>query len=134
MIDKNNEDIIFFDGLCILCNRTVSLLIKIDTKRIFKYSSLQGEKIKSLGADGRFNFGDSIIFWSHDRVFVKAEAVINILLKLGGVYKLIGLFLKIIPIFILDYVYDLVAKNRYRIFGKNEVCMIPSDKEKDLFI
>ncbi len=65
------------------------------------------------------------IFWSDGIIYDKADAVIRILLKLSGIYKFIGVTLKIFPVFILNILYDFIARNRYRIFGKNADCLTP---------
>lgn len=67
-------------------------------------------------------------------MYDKAEAVIQILIKLGGIYKFMGIVLKVFPLVILNMLYEFIARNRYRIFGKNDACLIPTNEIRDLFI
>ena len=131
-IPKNN--VIFFDGFCVLCSGTVALLIKIDKKRIFQYSSLQGSYAQEVLNLSNINSGASVIFRSDGRSYVKAEAVIHILKKLGPIYKFLGFLLNLLPLFMLDRLYNLIAENRYRMFGKNDTCLIPDEANRSLFI
>jgi predicted DCC family thiol-disulfide oxidoreductase YuxK len=113
-----NKKIIFYDGLCSMCNRFIRILIKLDKKEKFLLASLQGKN----GAILKEKFSkelqevDSVIFYNK-QVFTKSSAVINILSELGGVYKLAYLF-NIIPSFILNFLYDYIARNRFKWFNK----------------
>lgn len=127
-------NVIFFDGFCVLCSGTVALLIKIDKKRIFQYSSLQGSYAQEVLNLSNINSGASVIFRSDGKSYEKAEAVIHILKKLGLFYKFLGFLLNLLPLFILDRLYDLIAANRYRLFGKNDTCLIPDETNRSLFI
>jgi predicted DCC family thiol-disulfide oxidoreductase YuxK len=129
-----NESVIFFDGFCVLCNGTVSQLLKMDKKRILRYSSLQGEYANKVLDSSYTQSGASVVYMSGKHLYVKAEAVIHILMILGGVYKLLAMFLNLFPLFILNQLYDFVARNRYRFFGKRDTCLIPNSEDKDLFI
>lgn len=131
---KPKYSVIFFDGHCVLCNRTVKILIKMDKGRKLKYSSLQGKMFQEVQKLQHINSSESVIFWSEGKFYQRTEAVIHILLELGGIYKMLGASLKIFPIFILDFFYNFIARNRYRLFGKKDVCLIPTDEVKDLFI
>ncbi len=128
------ERVVFFDGFCILCSKTVSILLDLDKNKWLKYSSLQGEYARNTLDSTETNFGGSVIFWNKGISYKKAEAVIQILLELGGKYKIAGIFLKIFPLFFLNWLYDFIAYNRYRIFGKNDICLVPTNENKDQFI
>ena len=119
--------IVFFDGVCNLCNKSVDFLIKADRKRVLKYAPLQSAK-KTLKSK------DSIVFLSEGQEYQKSKAILKILSKLGGFYKFIGAVFSIIPSFILDVFYDLIAKNRYKIFGRKDNCRLPTKEELELFI
>ena len=77
---------------------------------------------------------ESVVFWSDGIFYERANAVIHILIKLGGIYKIAGFALRVLPLFILNALYDMIAQNRYRMFGKNEVCLVPTEDIKNLFI
>lgn len=128
------SNVIFFDGFCVLCSSTVALLIKIDKRRNFQYSSLQGSYAQVVLNLTNINSGSSVIFYSDGRTYEKAEAVIHILKKLDPIYKLFGFLLNLLPLFILDRLYNLIAANRYRLFGKNQTCLISNETNRNLFI
>lgn len=131
---KHKDNIVFFDDLCVLCSGTILLLTKLDKKRTLKYSSLKGTFAQSLEDLRNLNSGQSVIIWSEGNVYDRADAVIHILFKLGGMYKLAGIFLNVFPLFVLNGAYDFIARHRYRIFGKRAACLVPSPEMKDLFI
>ena len=132
--NRTQENVILFDGICVLCGGAVASLIKIDRKKKLKFSQLQGAFAKEAQVLRRPHSGESVVFLSDGFVYERAEAALQILKKLGGVYQLFAIVLWIIPLFILNLFYDLIAHNRYRIFGKNEICLIPNAKIKDRFI
>lgn len=127
-------NVIFFDGLCVLCSGTVKQLLKIDKNRVLRYSSLQGEHARKVLDAHHTQSGVSVVYKSGDHLYERAEAVVHILMRLGGVYKLLAMFLNIFPLFILNLMYNFVARNRYKLFGKRDVCQLPTGKNRDLFI
>ena len=119
--------IIFFDGYCVLCNGFVDWLLKRDTKAIFKFASLQGETAKRLlGQDIQLH---TIIYFHDNQRLEKSTAVFMILSDLGGLWKITKIF-RLVPSFIRDSLYDLVAKVRYRVAGKRNSCRLPTPEEK----
>lgn len=128
----NEQPIVFFDGICKFCHGSVNLLVALDTNRKLRFASLQskiGDEISK-----RLNpIPDSILLSYQGKVFIKSEAVLTIVQLLGFPYNLLGVF-KIIPPFIRDFLYDMVAKNRYKIFGKFETCRMPDAFDKERFI
>jgi len=129
------EKIILFDGVCNLCNSSVNFIIDRDAKNIFRFASLQsevGQKILSkFGLNG--NEFDSIILISDNKYFIKSTAAINISKDLKFPWKLSVVFL-IIPVFLRDYLYDILAKNRYKWFGRKDSCRIPDPEIKNKFL
>lgn len=128
-------DIILFDGVCNLCNSFVKFIIKQDKKSKFKIASLQSDiAIDLLEKRGFANFpNNSIVYITKDKVFFKSEAVLFILYKLGYPWKALYIF-NLLPKLIRDSLYNVIARNRYRLFGKKDQCMIPVDKIKDRFL
>lgn len=126
----NTKKIIIFDGICGLCNRSIDILLKLDKQKQFKYTSLQGEFIKTLDIDADI---DSIIFYEDGTLYYKSTAILQILRSLGGIWVFINVFY-IIPKVVRDYLYDVIAKYRYQIFGKMESCRVPKIGEQALFI
>ncbi len=137
MVGSNHivrDNVLFFDGFCVLCSGTVRLLIKIDKKRILKYSSLQGNLAKVTLDSRHFGSNESVVFWEEGVFYERSEAVIRILVRLGGAYKIAGFALRIFPFFALNFLYSFIARNRFRIFGKNDSCLVPTTENRDRFI
>ena len=131
-----DKKIILFDGVCNLCDSTVQFIIRHDKKDVFRFVALQsdlGQEIaKYLGID--ISKTDSIILYEPGRAYYyKAEAAINIAKGLGSVYSLMGLF-SVLPKSLSNAVYDYVAKNRYKWYGKKSECMIPTPEMKAKFL
>ena len=129
-----NKHIIFFDGVCNMCNSFVRLIIKLDYKELFVFcpiSSKKGQKIIN-----KFNLElkniDSIILLKNNKITLKSEAVIEILVSLNLFFRFF-LILKILPSKLLDLIYDFIAKYRYKLFGRKESCIIPDEKYKSRF-
>jgi len=119
-----NENILLFDGFCNLCSRLVNFIIKRDKKAKFLFVSLQSESGQSLLK----KFGlptddfDSVVYIRSDKYFLNSSAVLHILKEMGGIWKLFFIFI-IIPNFISDLIYKIIAKTRYRIFGRHDSCI-----------
>lgn len=126
-LDK--ENIVFFDGVCVLCNSSVDLLMKMDKKNTLKFASLQGKTAQVLLSNNQLENLDSIVFFTGNALYEKSDAALEILRKLGGFWQVFLVF-KWIPKSWRDGIYSWVAKNRYRWFGKRETCRVPSEKEK----
>ncbi len=132
---KDKEIIVLFDGVCILCNGFVNFIVKRDEKAIIKFATLQSNigKIilqKKVIKDDEMN---SVIVLINDEIYTKSTAAILLLVELGGFWKCVYPFY-FIPKFIRDFFYNIIAKNRYKIFGKKETCMIPSKELAARFI
>jgi predicted DCC family thiol-disulfide oxidoreductase YuxK len=127
-------NIILFDGVCNLCSSTVSFLIKYDKNNIFKFAASQtnaGENI--IRQYNILNEGKSVIFIKDGIVFYKSDAIIEIARQIKGwphIFKYASLF----PKFLRDGIYNLIAKNRYSLFGKKETCMVPKEKDQNRFL
>lgn len=128
------NNIIFFDDVCVLCAKTVKFLIQSDKNKLLKYSTLQGCTIKKLNICFENQNIQSLIFYSDEKVYYKSQAVLKIMYLLGGWVRVLSVLLNLVPNFILNLIYDWVAKNRYKIFGKNENCYVPTMAEKSLFL
>ena len=124
------DQVIIFDGVCGLCNKSVDILIKMDKEKIFKYTSLQGKFVKTLEIEPDI---DSIIFYDDDVIYYKSTAILKILRSLGGIWVFTNVCY-IIPRVLRDFIYDVIAKYRYKIFGKMESCRMPKVGEQALFI
>ncbi|MCQ6280391.1 thiol-disulfide oxidoreductase DCC family protein [Bacillus sp. EB600] len=126
--------IILFDGECNLCNSSVQFIINKDPDGYFQFASLQGKTgQKLLKKCTIYHEIDSIVLIENDRFYIKSSAALKICKKLKGIWKLCSIF-EIIPPFIRDCFYDIVAKNRYKWFGRKESCMVPTLTVKKRFL
>jgi predicted DCC family thiol-disulfide oxidoreductase YuxK len=127
--------ILLFDGICILCNGMVKFLLKRDKKSKFKFAALQSVSGQELLKQHNLPMDqfDSFVYIYNNRVYLKSSAVLHVLKDLGGIWKLFYAFI-IIPRPIRDFGYDIVAKTRYRIFGKRDTCVIPTDDINQRFL
>ena len=131
-----DKKIILFDGVCNLCNTSVQYVIKYDKKDIFRFVSLQsdlGQKILNhIGINPKHI--DSIVLYEPGiSYYYKSTAALEIAKGLRGIFTLATVF-KILPAGIRDFVYDYVAKNRYKWYGKKDACMIPTVELKAKFL
>ncbi len=127
--------IVLFDGVCNLCNSSVQFLLKRDKKGVFKYASLQSE----IGNDLASKYGvaasklESMVFIDGGKAYTESDAVLNMTKYLGFPWNMAYGFI-IIPKFIRNPIYKWIAKNRYKWFGKQESCMLPSEDISDRFL
>lgn len=132
---KEKKNIIFFDGHCNLCNESVDLLIKFDKKNKFFFAPISGVTAKSFGVFKDVSAEKLSVAYlrGEKQIFLYSDAVIEIVVDLFLLGKLFYLF-KIFPRFFRDSIYMVIARNRYKIFGKKETCRIPTEEEKGRFI
>lgn len=127
-------NIILFDGVCNLCGNSVSLLIKYDKNNIFRFAAMQTKAGENIMQEYPIlNDKKSIILIKQGTVFYKSDAIIEIAKQITGwpsIFKY-GFFF---PKFLRDGIYDLIAKNRYFLFGKKDTCSTPSEKDIKRFI
>ena len=124
--------IIYFDGHCNLCNRFVDFLISRDAKHILRFAPLQGSTAeRHLPQEYRERLG-TVVLERDGRFYVRSTAAILAVVELGGIYRLMKVFL-LVPRFIRDAVYRYVAKNRYLWFGRRDTCRLPNPEEQAQF-
>lgn len=123
-----DTNIIFYDGYCNLCNTTLQFIVKRDKQKVFQYYTLQSKEADLL-LSKRFvdrNIPDSVILLSEGKLYTRSEAIFKILPKLGKGYQILLVF-RIIPKKFRDRIYDWIASNRYKWFGKKEHCQTNQD-------
>ena len=127
-------NIILFDGVCNLCDNTVSFLIKFDKNYIFKFAASQSNAGKNIILQYSLaDEGQSVILIKDGIIFYKSDAIIEIAKQINGwprIFKYACLF----PKFLRDGVYNIIAKNRYFLFGKKEKCMVPTEEDRNRFL
>lgn len=133
---EEGKKIILFDGVCNLCNGAIQFVIKRDKKDVFRYAALQSEIGKKMIAERGIDTSktDSIILVEPGvAYFVKSEAALEIAKEFGGLWFVFQVF-KWMPGSLRDIVYDFVARNRYKWFGRKAQCMIPTPELQAKFL
>jgi predicted DCC family thiol-disulfide oxidoreductase YuxK len=131
-----DKKIILFDGVCNLCNSSVQYIIRRDKKDEFRFVALQSELglkiLKHIGIADK-NIDSIVLYEPGIAYYYKSAAVIEISKKLQGFFNY-GMFFRLSPTFLRDSVYDYIAKNRYKWYGKQQNCMIPTPELKAKFL
>jgi predicted DCC family thiol-disulfide oxidoreductase YuxK len=127
--------VILFDGVCNLCNGFVQFVLKRDKNKTFQFASLQSKYGTALSAHFHLPTAnpDTIVLYDGGKIFTESDAVIKIISSLNGIWK-ITVVLKIISRFARNWAYRIVARNRYKFFGKKGQCMVPDWDVKDRFV
>ena len=127
--------IVLFDGVCNLCNGSVRFIIKRDPDGVFKYAPLQSEAAKEILREFGLPSGklESLILIEDGKSYVRSVAALRIARRLGGAWPLLGT-LTVVPRPVRDWVYCVVAKNRYKWFGRRDECMVPGPGDADRFL
>ncbi len=133
-ISQLPERIVFFDGYCHLCNGSVSFIIRHNPEKNLRYAPLSSETARQVQENlNSFNWPDSIVLYDKGRLYFESAAALRLAGHLSFPYRIISL-LRIIPPVITNYFYRLIARNRYRWFGKSETCRMPTLEERNLFL
>lgn len=130
---KKSKPILFFDGHCNLCNSFIDFLVRYDPNRRVLIASLQGKTgAETLSPEIRENM-KSVVLLDEDKMYEKSAAIFRVSRIVQGPFVLLLPFW-ILPRPLTNWIYDWVAGNRYRLFGKHETCRIPSEDEKSHFL
>jgi predicted DCC family thiol-disulfide oxidoreductase YuxK len=129
------HSIILFDGVCNLCNGAVLFVIRHDKKNQFVFASLQSEEGKKILADYNLdkNEMNSFILVENGKAYERSSAALNVVKKLNGLWSFLYGFI-IVPKFIRDGIYNIIAKKRYQWFGRKDECMIPTPELRAKFL
>lgn len=135
MNTPTTHPVILFDGVCNLCNASVQRVIKYDPKRIFRYASLQGQFGNQVLTQFQLptTSFNSFILLKDGVIYTKSTAALKVMKEMSGLWSVLYYVLIIIPPFIRNFFYDIIAKNRYKWFGKQESCWVPTAELKALF-
>ncbi len=135
MESNDSSPILLFDDVCNLCNDFVKQIITRDQKGLVRYASLQSKAGQELLSKmGLVDFSmDTVVLIEGKKMYTKSDVALRIFRYLGGKWSYLY-YLSIIPKFIRDSIYDLIARNRYRWFGKREACMLPRPEWEDRFL
>ncbi len=128
------ERIILFDGECNFCNASIQFIMKRDPLAYFKFGSLQGQYGKALLKERKLlKVLDSLVYIEGEVIYTKSSAALRICRRLKGFWKIFFVFL-VVPLPFRDAVYDFIARNRYKWFGKRDACMVPSPEQNKRFL
>jgi len=140
MRSSGARSIVLYDGVCGLCDRLVQFVLRRDRYDRFRFAALQGGFAAVLLRRQHLDPGDLSTVYvvvdageGSERLLAKSRAILHILGEIGGVWRLAGT-LRILPARVLDGVYDVVARHRYRIFGKHATCMAPAPEWRGKFL
>jgi predicted DCC family thiol-disulfide oxidoreductase YuxK len=133
--------ILLYDGVCGFCNRFVKFILRRDRNAIFRFASLQSAVAARILARHGINPTDLdtvYVVIKHERpdesLLSRSDAVAFVLKQLGSLWRPTASLLQLLPKFLRDPAYNAVARNRYRIFGRTDVCYLPSDKDQNRFL
>jgi predicted DCC family thiol-disulfide oxidoreductase YuxK len=129
------DKVVYFDGVCGLCDWSVNLLVKMDTQKNLKFSSLQGKSGQILLSDLKIDLNEfnTVLFKVNDQVYTKSTAVFKIIQSIGGFFKILLIF-NLLPTRFNDWIYGKIAKYRYKYFGKLDKCDISKFNTPGQFI
>jgi predicted DCC family thiol-disulfide oxidoreductase YuxK len=126
--------VLFFDGVCGLCNRFIDFAISRDRAAVFRFAPLQGETAREQLPEADVREVNTMVLRDEQGVFRKSTAAVRVLIRLGGVWRILGAALWMVPRPLRDAGYSVVARYRYAIFGKKETCRMPTAAERARFL
>jgi len=133
VVSYGKDRILFFDGVCGLCNRVVNVFMRLSGGQTLLFAPLQGSTAKAMLPENFTEQLDTLVYFRDGEIWTKVNAVGRILEDMGGVWKLAKI-LRVFPEFLGNFAYDIVASNRYNLFGKRGTCRIPTLEEKARFL
>ena len=129
-----NHPILLFDGECNYCNRIVNFIIRRDKKKKIRFATLQSEIAKQLLINYKVpdNLESAILIYN-EKAYIKSSTIFHVFYHLGFPYSILFIFI-LLPAFIRDFYYDILARNRYKIWGKRKECISPAGNIKERFL
>ena len=130
-----DKPVILFDGVCNFCNGSVNFIIKRDPRAKFDFCPLQTEKAVNLLIPFHIDpiASDTIILLRNNKLYMKSRAALEIVKELNGLWPVLYVLI-LVPPFIRNFFYSILAKNRYKWFGKTDACMVPSQEIRNRFL
>jgi predicted DCC family thiol-disulfide oxidoreductase YuxK len=134
--------VVFYDGVCGLCNRAVQFILKHDRLEVFRFAPLQGPLANRILRAHGIDPSDLDTIYvavncdqgSKERLLARSDGALFVLREIGGIWRVGALFLRWLPRRFRDWGYNVIARNRYRIFGRYETCPIPSESVRARFL
>ena len=136
--ENKTNHIVFYDGYCVLCSKSIDFILSRDYLATFRFASLQSDFAQKILAEMGYPVANiqnlsNIVYLRHNDIKIKSDAVLSILWDLGGIYK-VSRLVYCLPRVVRDFSYDRLAKLRYRIFGQRDSCRVPTLQEKTRFL
>jgi predicted DCC family thiol-disulfide oxidoreductase YuxK len=128
-------NLILFDGVCNLCSASVQFVIRHDSAAKFRFAAIQSEIGREIFQRHGLDPANlqTFVFITDGRIFLRSDAAIEVVARFGGAWKLLRVF-SLVPRSVRDAIYSFIAQNRYRWFGRQEVCMTPTPEIKERFL
>ena len=133
--------ILLYDGVCGLCNRLVQFILRRDREEVFRFAWLQGARAERILGRHGISSGELDTVYvvlnyelPEERLLARSDAVMFVLKELGGRWRVAEFFLRLVPEFLRNAGYNFVARRRYRIFGRSEMCRVPRDQDRSRFL
>lgn len=135
-MSQENHPLVLFDGVCVFCNNSINFIIRKDTRDHFRFAPLQSPLGQKMLADHGLKDQriESVVLFENGKVYMKTSAALRIAKKLKGGWPLFFYCFIWIPPFIRNVVYDIIARNRYRWWGKKDSCMVPTPDVRKKFV
>ena len=141
MSGRGSNPIVLYDGVCGLCNRLVQFVLKNDRNDVFRFASLQSKLAEQILVRHRLRSESLETVYvvldyglAEERLLSRLRAVVYVLQQLGGPLTYVSAILRVLPAPVQNFLYGLVARNRYRVFGRYETCPLPDDDTRSKFL
>ena len=131
-----SHSILVFDGVCVLCSHWVSFVLRHDRRRMYKFAAMQTSPGRKLLIEHGIDPDDpkSFLLLEAGRAYTDTNAIVRVLRSFGGRWKIASFLMALVPRFVRDPLYRWTARNRYRLFGRHDVCTVPSAHNADRFL
>lgn len=131
-----SHSILVFDGVCVLCSHWVSFVLRHDRRGLYKFAAMQTATGRKLLLEHNIDPDDpnSFLLFEQGRGYTDTDAIVRVLRSFGGRWKIASALLNVVPRFVRDPMYRWTARNRYRLFGRRDVCIVPSAQSADRFL
>lgn len=128
MVDNTTKAILFIDGQCLLCNTFVKFILKNDRKDQFVFTHLQKNQTPDTP------YLNTVVLEYQGIKYYKSDVSVEVFKMMGGWWKILSVLINLFPKYVRDFWYDLIAKYRYKIWGKSESCILPDESIKHKFL
>jgi predicted DCC family thiol-disulfide oxidoreductase YuxK len=131
-----NDRVLVFDGVCVLCSHWIGFVLQHDRRRLYKFAAMQTDTGRRLLTSHGLDPDDpkSFLLVGEGRGYMDTDALIRVLDSFGGRWRLVATLVRLTPRLLRDALYRTIARNRYKLFGKHDLCVVPSAQTADRFL